>query len=126
MSIYTDKIIEGAKAAGMDAAKAAGLTYAEVAAMAGVVIEKNGDSPADFFYQLERHQLAQVLAAAETAALAETLRAETQKAIAATLDTAGSVTESVKVAAIKTAGLTEFVKAAEATLAEVASVGENP
>ena len=110
MSIYTDAILTAATVMRMDSVKAAALKYPEVAVLAGLTLGKNGESPEDFVYIVERHQLSQALAAVEVEALAKTLRIKAQKAIEATVNAAGPVAEAVKLAALKEAGLTEATK----------------
>jgi hypothetical protein len=54
MSQYTEKGIDAAKTGNLDAAAVRSLDYREVAALCGVIIERNGDSPTDFFYEDQR------------------------------------------------------------------------
>ena len=63
-----------AKANNLTAAQVAGSTYQQIAAACGVTVEANGDSPADFHYQIIRRKVAFRLRDEEVAAANESRR----------------------------------------------------
>jgi len=65
MNEYAKKAFEAAKAQHLTAADVAELDYSEIAAMAKVTVELNGDSSADFLYRSVRRQVFQLLSAKE-------------------------------------------------------------
>ena len=55
--LYTDVALAEVKKQGLTAEQVASLHYADIAALCGVKIEANGNSPRDFFYEIIRAKL---------------------------------------------------------------------
>lgn len=75
----------------LTAAQVAALDYWGTAALCGVALAPNGDSPADFFYEHIRRDLAHECADAEKKAAREAQRAKLQAKIDADPDLAGLI-----------------------------------
>jgi len=60
-SDYNKIALAAARQQLLTAADVAAMGYADIAALAGVTIEKNGNSPADFFYVAVRRKVINVL-----------------------------------------------------------------
>ncbi|MDD4890337.1 MAG: hypothetical protein PHU85_10445 [Phycisphaerae bacterium] len=101
MSKYTDIGMAAAKAGGLDAAAVRSLGYREVAGLCGATVEKNGDSPEDFFYECERRLVSQALEAEATAG--EKAALETELAAVYGPDAARSMASAVDARAVRVA-----------------------
>ena len=91
MSSYFDKALTKAKKQGLSAAQVAGLRYTEIAALAGVKIGANGESPKDFFYEAIRAKIVARLNDEFRLAALEADRAVYENAIKALPGKAGKV-----------------------------------
>lgn len=71
---YVDSVLKSAATQGLSSAQIAALGYRDIAALAGVTIEKNGDSPKDFIFENVRARVRRELDNAESLAATTELR----------------------------------------------------